>query len=87
MCAEGITRTIRRVPLLKWALLIRLLMCRSLFKAFVDGAHDRCRTPVRKPIGKTALVSGVWVRGPYASLHHGQVRRRGIDLWTEVGCL
>ncbi len=44
------------------------------------GAHDRCRTPVRKPIGTTALASGVWVEGPYLSLHHGQVRRRGVSI-------
>ncbi len=35
---------------------------------------------MRKPIGTTALASGVWGEGPYLSLHHGQVRRRGVSI-------
>ncbi len=46
-----------------------------LLIADVAGVQDRCRTPVRKAIGGTALALGVWVEGLYLSLRHGQVRR------------
>ncbi len=48
--------------------------------ADVVGVHDRCRTPVRKAIGETALALGVWVEGLYLSLRHGQVRRGGASI-------